>query len=97
MASYACEIFTHNPAEVAIVLNDYRIGFGLSVAFYINEWVDIMGFNWTYGMMACMQVFSFLFVILLMWKGHEIRDWKVGGLLSSEEGEHIIEVGKGEA
>jgi uncharacterized membrane protein len=89
--SYACEIFTQNPAETAIILNVYRIGFGLSVAFYINPWVDLMGFNWTYGMMAIMQVVSFLFVLLLMWKGHEIREWKVGGLLKSEEGEHLIE------
>jgi len=90
-SSYACEIFTQNPAETAIVLNVYRIGFGLSVAFYINPWVDLMRFNWAYGMMAIMQVFSFLFVLLLMWKGHEIREWKVGGLLRSEEGEHVIE------
>ncbi|KAN0108687.1 MFS multidrug transporter-like protein [Hyaloscypha variabilis] len=89
--NYACEIFTQNPAETAIILNVYRIGFGLSVAFYINPWVDLMGFNWTYGMMAIMQVVSFLFVLLLMWKGHEIREWKVGGLLKSEEGEHLIE------
>lgn len=50
-----------------------------------------MGFNWAYGMMAILQVFSFLFVLLLMWKGHEIREWKVGGLLRSEEGEHVID------
>lgn len=32
--NYACEIFT--TAEVAIILNLYRIGYGLNVAFYIN-------------------------------------------------------------
>ena len=60
------------------------------MAFYINPWVNAMSFHWTYGMMAFLQVFSFLFVLLLMWKGHEIRRWKVGGLAASEEGVHII-------
>ena len=50
-----------------------------------------MSFNWTYGMMAFLQVFSFLFVLILMWKGHGIRHWKVGGLGESEEGKHVLE------
>jgi hypothetical protein len=93
--SYACEIFTKNPAETAIILNCFRLGFGLSVAFYISPWVELMSFNWTYGMMAFLQVFSFLFVLVLMWKGHEIRQWKVGGLGESEEGEHVLEEKQG--
>lgn len=91
MCSYACEIFTKNPAETAIVLNAFRLAFGLSVTFYITGWVELMSFNWTYGMMAFLQVFSFLFIILLFWKGHEIRQWKVGGLGQSEEGEAVLE------
>ena len=89
--SYACEIFTQNPAETAIILNAFRLSFGLSVTFYIQPWVADMDFNWTYGLMAFLQVFSFLFVILLFWKGHEIRQYKVGGLGQSEEGEHVLE------
>jgi len=89
--SYSCEIFTRNPAEAAIVLNFFRLAFGLSIAFYINPWVGLMGFNWAYGMMACLQVFSFFFVVLLMCKGHEIRQWQFGDLMHSEEGEHILE------
>ncbi|KUJ24281.1 MFS multidrug transporter-like protein [Mollisia scopiformis] len=89
--NYACEIFTPAPAEVAIILNLYRLAYGLSIAFYINPWVDLMGFNWAYGMMAFLQATSFGFVGLLMWKGHEIREWKLGGLLRSEEGECVID------
>lgn len=91
--NYACELFTKAPAETAIVMNNYRVGFGLSVAFYITPWVEDLGFRWTYGLMALLQVASFGFVVVLMWKGHEIREWKVGGLGSDEEGECVV--GKG--
>jgi hypothetical protein len=91
--SYACEVFKKNPSETAIILNAYRIGYGLSVAFYINPWVDLMDFNWTYGMMAFLQIFSFLSVLLLMWKGHEIRKVRILGVgeSESEDGEHVLE------
>ncbi|ESZ92443.1 hypothetical protein SBOR_7160 [Sclerotinia borealis F-4128] len=74
--NYACELFTKVPAETAIVMNNYRVGFGLSVAFYITSWVKKLGFRWTYGLMAFLQVASFGFVVLLMWKGHEIDSVK---------------------
>jgi hypothetical protein len=88
--SYACEVFTKNLAETAIVLNAFRLGFGLSVTFYINEWVALMAFRWTYGMMAFLQLLSFCFIVLLMWKGHGIRQWRIRGLGDSEEGEHLV-------
>jgi hypothetical protein len=80
-----------NPADTAIVLNAFQLAFGLSVTFYITGWVELMSFNWTYGMMAFLQVFSFLLLILLFWKGHDIRQWKVGVPRQSEEGEHVLE------
>jgi hypothetical protein len=89
--NYACEIFTQAPAETAIVMNTYRVAFGLSVAFYIAPWVEKMGFRWTYGLMAFLQVASFIPVILLMWKGREIRRLKIGMLGSDEEGEVVME------
>lgn len=92
--NYTCELFTKAPAETAVVMNNYRVGFGLSVAFYITPWVEDLGFRWTYGLMALLQVASFGFVVVLMWKGHEIREWKVGGLESNEEGEYFVEKGR---
>ncbi|PQE26523.1 polyamine transporter protein [Rutstroemia sp. NJR-2017a BBW] len=77
--NYACEIFTQAPAETAIVLNSYRVAFGLSVAFYIAPWVEKMGFRWAYGLMAFLQV------------GREIRRLKMGMLGSDEEGEVVME------
>jgi MFS family permease len=71
--NYLSECFTHNVEETAIVLNKARIAFGLSVAFYITPWVTAMGFGWTYGLMAFIMIVSWLFVMVLMWKGHQIR------------------------
>ena len=42
-------------------------------------------------MMAFFDVFSFGFIGLLMWKGHKIREWTVGGLNASEEGEKVVD------
>lgn len=89
--NYACECFTTHPAETAITVNAYRLLFGLSVAFYINQWVSEVTIGWAYGMMAIFDLVSFVFIIILMWKGHSIRQWTVAGLNSSEEGEHVVE------
>jgi hypothetical protein len=88
-----CECFIDKPAETSIAVNAYRVCFGLSVAFYINPWVAaVKGVAWTYGMMAIFEVFSFMFVILLMWKGHQIRNLTFfKGLSASEEGEHVVQ------
>lgn len=89
--NYLSECFTKNIEETAIVLNAFRIGFGLSVAFYINQWVIDVGFAWCYGTMAFIQVFAWLFVMVLLWKGHEIRKMDPFHLISTEEGEHIVD------
>lgn len=85
-----CECFTKHTAEASIVDNCYRVLFGLSIAFYINAWIADVGVGWVYGMMAVFDVVAFCFVIILMWKGHEIRMWNLGGVGSSEEGEHVV-------
>jgi hypothetical protein len=89
--NYICESFVTHPAEAAITGNALRLLFGLSVAFYITDWVADVDVGWTYGMMAFFDVFSFVFIGLLMWKGHQIREWTVGGLNDTEEGEKVIE------
>jgi len=89
--NYINECFIHNPAEASIAVNLFRVGFGLSVAFYIKQWVAAVSVGWAYGMMACFEVFSFLFIVLLMWKGHQIRQWTWARLSSSEEGERVLE------
>lgn len=89
--TYICESFVSHPAEASITSNALRLLFGLSVAFYINEWVADVGVGWCYGMMAFFDIFSFGFIVLLMWKGHQIRQWTVGGLNDTEEGEKVVQ------
>ncbi|KAJ6141598.1 hypothetical protein N7470_009988 [Penicillium chermesinum] len=88
--NYVVECFTRFPAEAGIVVGAYRIVFGLTISFYINPWVEAVGVGWVYGMMGFFAVFSFLFVMLLMWKGHAIRRVQFASLASSEEGERLV-------
>jgi uncharacterized membrane protein len=67
-----------------------RLFLGLSINFYINDWIAAVTIGWVYGMMAFFTIFSFFFLIILMWKGHTIRQWTPFGMGSSEEGEHVL-------
>lgn len=87
--NYVVECFTGYPAEAGIVIGAYRIVYGLTISFYINPWVAAVGVGWVYGMMAFFAVFSFFFVMLLMWKGEVIRQWQFKGLGKTEEGEVV--------
>ena len=89
--NYVVECFTKYPAEAGIVIGAYRIAYGLTISFYINPWVEAVDVGWVYGMMAFFAVFSFFFVMLLMWKGHNIRGIQFSSLGSSEEGEKLME------
>ncbi|OQE01193.1 hypothetical protein PENVUL_c044G03877 [Penicillium vulpinum] len=88
--NYVVECFTQYPAGAGIVIGAYRIVYGLTISFYVNPWVQAVGVGWVYGMMAFFAVFSFMFVMLLMWKGHAIRGLQFSSLGSSEEGERLI-------
>jgi hypothetical protein len=88
--NYLCECFIKNPAEASIALNFYRVSFGLSVAFYIQPWIRAVTIGWAYGMMAVFEILSFISIIVLLWKGHAIRGWSVGGFGFSEDGERLV-------
>ncbi|KAJ5962293.1 hypothetical protein N7501_007234 [Penicillium viridicatum] len=88
--NYVVECFTRYPAEAGIVIGAYRIVYGLTISFYINPWVEAVDVGWVYGMMAFFAVFSYMFVMLLMWKGHAIRKIQFSSLGSSEEGEQLV-------
>lgn len=76
------------------MLNAARVCFGLSIVFYINTWVASVGFFGCYGTMACIQVFAWVFLIALLLKGHQIRQYDHFGLVKTEEGEHVLEEGQ---
>jgi hypothetical protein len=67
-----------------------RLFLGLSINFYINQWIEKVDIGWVYGMMGFFTIFSFLFLIILMRKGHIIRQWTPHNLGASEDGEHLL-------
>lgn len=87
--NYIAECFRKNTSEATIPLNSFRLFLGLTINFYINYWVEAVGLGWVYGMMAFFTLFSFTFLIVLMWKGHEIREASPFITSSSEEGEKL--------
>ncbi|KUI64804.1 hypothetical protein VM1G_01242 [Cytospora mali] len=87
--NYVAECFRMNTTEATIPLTSFRLLLGLTINFYINYWIAAVGVGWVYGMMAFFSVFAFFFVIVLMWKGHEIRGASPFVNSSSEEGEVI--------
>ncbi|OCL10283.1 MFS general substrate transporter [Glonium stellatum] len=91
IVNYACESFIYHSAEASQVISLYRLAFGLSIPFFISGWVDTVGLGWVYGMMALFALFCFGFVILLIWKGHEIRSLSAKSLNMSEDGEKIVQ------
>ncbi len=93
--NYICECFRTHTVEATLVLNSMRLFLGLSINFYINPWIAAVGIGWVYGMMAFFAVLAFLFLILLMFAGHKIRELSPFHTSQSEEGETIL--AKGEA
>lgn len=92
LTNYLIECFTHLPSECAVIMNAYRLTFGLTTSFYIDPWVASVGDGWVFGMSAFFCIFSFIFVILLMWKGSSVRQIQFKQLASSEEGTKLVEV-----
>ena len=87
--NYLVECFTQYAAECGIVMGLYRMAFGVTVTFFINPWIGDVGAGWTYGMMSFFTVASFGLVVLLIFKGGEIRQIRFAGVALSEEGAKI--------
>ena len=90
-SSYIAECFRCHTIEATIPVNSMRLFLGLSINFYINQWIAKVTIGWVYGMMGFFTIFSFFFLIVLMWKGHVIRQWTPFGMGSDEEGENLVQ------
>jgi hypothetical protein len=90
IANYLVECFVEYPMEASMASTFYRIIWGLTVPFYIDQWVDAVGIGWSYGMMAFFALGSTALVLILILKGHNIRQFSFSRLPSSEEGEKVI-------
>ena len=69
----------------------YRLAFSLSLPFFVPAWIDRVGFGWCLGMAAFFSIFAFGSVVLLIWKGHKIREYSFKDLASSEGGVQIVQ------
>jgi hypothetical protein len=71
--NYISECFEAHAVASIIPVNTGRLLIGLTINFYINQWINRVTIGWVYGMMALLTIFSFCCVIILMWKGPILR------------------------
>lgn len=57
--------------------------FSFYVSFYLPHYTEKVGYGWAYGIFAILSVVLFLLVVLLMFKGGEIRS-RLGDVSQSE-------------
>lgn len=68
----------------------YRLAFSLSVPFFVEAWIEKLGFDWCLGSAAFFSIFAFSFIVVLIWKGDELRQLSFKTLASSEGGVKIL-------
>ena len=88
VVNYVVECFVHSAAEVAVIMNVYRLALGLALPFFIDGWSDAVGNGWLFGMAAFFSLFTALLVALLAWKGRTLRRFTIKGIIATEEGEN---------
>lgn len=93
-ANYVIECFKNNPSECAAIMGLYRLAFSLCVPFFVEAWIERLGFDWCLGSAAFFSIFAFSFIVALIWKGNELRKLSFKTLASSEGGVKIL--GNGE-
>lgn len=73
--NYVVECFVQNPIECTVSINFYRLLFGLISVFITTQWEDAVGVGWVWGMGAFFVVFVDLLMIVIVLKGHVVRQW----------------------
>ena len=68
----------------------YRLIFGLTVPFFIDSWIAAVGVGWVFGIAAFLSIGVFPCIILLIWKGYELRRYTFFDLNSNEEGQPLV-------
>lgn len=90
--NYVVECFLHHPVETSVSLNAYRVTFGLISVFIATQWQDTVGLGWMWGMGAFLIVFVDIIMIVIIFKGHVVREWsaKVNKTIAvSEDGAQV--------
>lgn len=90
--NYVVECFRDNPLEVSTIMGVYRLSLGLAVPFFVDPWMAaVHGPGWVFGMAAFFSLLAFSLMVILMFKGHELRQVRSAKLASDEEGVVIID------
>lgn len=89
--NYVVECFRDNPLEVSTIMGVYRLSLGLAVPFFVDQWIAaVHGPGWVFGMAAFFSLLAFSLVVILMFKGHDLRHIRSAKLASDQEGVVII-------
>lgn len=90
--NYMVECFRGNVVEASAITNLYRLVLGLAVPFFIDPWIARMGGpGWVFGMTAFFSIFAFSLLVILMWKGHQLRQVRFGSFGLDEEGIKVVD------
>ena len=89
--NYIIECFKDHASESAAIMGFYRLTFNLTLPFVIPAWIDRVGFGWCLGMAAFFSIFAYGGIILLLWKGKELRELSFTSISSNEGGLTIIQ------
>ena len=89
--NYAIECFRKHALETSAIMGAYRLTFGLAIPFFVTPWEKAVGIGWVFGMAAFFSVGALMLLVLLMLKGHEIRNFSFDGVASTEEGSRLTE------
>lgn len=89
--NYVIECFREHALETSAIMGAYRLTFGLAIPFFVTPWEKAVGIGWVFGIAAFSSVGAFMLLVLLMLKGHEIRNFSFDGVASTEEGSKLTE------
>ena len=92
--NYCVECFTNHPTEVGIIMNFYRLSFGLTTSYFIDSWSAEVGVGWVFGMAALFSLLSFGLVVVLLLKGPAFRQVRYARIGSTEEGARLMQEGE---
>ena len=91
LINYVIECFTTHAVEVSVVMNCWRLAFGLALTFFVDPWEDAVGRGWVFGMASLFVFAAGLLVVILAWKGETLRQiTPAKSLISSEQGKRLI-------
>lgn len=89
--NYVIECVKGHESESAAIMGLYRLAFSLTMPCFIPAWIDKLGFGWCLGMAAFFSILAYGGILLLLWKGKELRQLSFTSISSNEGGIRIIQ------